>query len=317
MSPAARNISVIVPFKNSERTLRETIDSLLIQKHVAEIVFVNDHSEDRSVAEIRKFHDPRIRILDSHRPGISAAVNVGLQNASCDFIARCDADDMFLPESFSRHLELMSAHPDYAAVCGRFRVIMETGFYAATIPYGSGVRDITESLKNGVYSTHLNTFLMRRSSLLEIGGAREWFISSEDLDLQSRLAFSGKVMMIDDVTYVYRLMNTSISHSAPNRQRVFFRSHAAKFARQRLEHGHDELDLDPDLPVDSSTVSGSAPMNARKRAASYALGEAWWLFDSGKFGPALKQAVRPILLHPLAVAHWKTIPAMGVKWLLR
>lgn len=317
MSPAARNISVIVPFKNSERTIRETIESILNQKHVAEIIFVNDHSEDRSEDEIRKFDDARIRILDSPRTGISAAVNVGFQNASCDFIARCDADDMFLPESFSRHLELMSAHPDYAAVCGRFRVVLETGFYVATMPYGSGARDITDSLKSGVYRTHLNTFLMRRSSLLEMGGAREWFISSEDLDLQSRLAFTGKVMMIDDVTYVYRLVTTSISHSAPNRQRVFFRSHAAKFARQRLERGHDDLDLDPDLPVDSGTVSGSAPMNARKRAASYALGEAWWLFDSGKPGPALRQAVRPILLNPLAVNHWKTIPVMGVKWLLR
>ncbi|MBQ8677588.1 MAG: glycosyltransferase [Alphaproteobacteria bacterium] len=111
-------ISVIMPTYNSETYLKEAIDSILNQTFSDfEFLIIDDDSQDKTKEIIKSYADKRIRLLDGLGKGISAALNIGLQEAKGDYIARMDSDDIALPERFSAQFAFMEKHPDIG-ICG-------------------------------------------------------------------------------------------------------------------------------------------------------------------------------------------------------
>ena len=91
-------VSVVIPMKNAEPYVREAVESVLKQEGVElEVIVVEDGSTDQSEAVVRSIDDPRIRIIPGPQKGIAAAFNAGLTEAKGEFVARCDADDVFPP----------------------------------------------------------------------------------------------------------------------------------------------------------------------------------------------------------------------------
>ena len=93
----SKTVSIIIPCFNSEKYLQETIDSLLNQTYSdCEYIFVNDGSTDntRSILEIIKSNDSRVRIINTENHGISAARNEGLKQVSGKYVLFCDSDDI-------------------------------------------------------------------------------------------------------------------------------------------------------------------------------------------------------------------------------
>lgn len=89
-------ISVIVPVYNAEKSLHMCIQSLLNQTFTnIEIILVNDGSTDMSLNICQKYRniDDRIRIIDQENKGRSAVRNIGINNASGDYIMFLDSDD--------------------------------------------------------------------------------------------------------------------------------------------------------------------------------------------------------------------------------
>lgn len=91
-------VSVIVPVYNAEKYLREAIESVLNQTYTDfELLLINDRSTDRSkeICEEYSKKDGRIILLenntDNHGPGSTR--NIGLDNATGEFIYFLDADD--------------------------------------------------------------------------------------------------------------------------------------------------------------------------------------------------------------------------------
>lgn len=97
----AGKVSIIVPVYNAEKYLRESISSILEQSYTnLEIITINDGSTDLSSEILKEYRekDKRIVIFDQKNRGVSAARNVGLDNASGDFIMFVDADDVICPD---------------------------------------------------------------------------------------------------------------------------------------------------------------------------------------------------------------------------
>jgi glycosyltransferase involved in cell wall biosynthesis/polysaccharide pyruvyl transferase WcaK-like protein/MoaA/NifB/PqqE/SkfB family radical SAM enzyme len=96
------SVSVIVPTLNRAEMLKEALKSILNQTYQNfEILVVNDGGEDVS-GLIDNFQDSRVKCI-AHRKnkGLAAARNTGIRNASGQYIALLDDDDIFYPE----HLE--------------------------------------------------------------------------------------------------------------------------------------------------------------------------------------------------------------------
>lgn len=88
--------SVIVPVYNAERTINQSVDSLLAQNYKNfEIILVDDGSSDSSpfICDEYTNIDKRIRVVHQKNSGVSAARNAGLNIAKGKWIAFVDSDD--------------------------------------------------------------------------------------------------------------------------------------------------------------------------------------------------------------------------------
>lgn len=104
-------VSVIIPVYNAERFLEQCIKSLQAQTMAEfELICVDDGSTDNSVKIIEEFQerDWRIKLLHEENKGGGAARNLGMTEASGEYLLFLDADDYFEPDM----LRAMSARMD-------------------------------------------------------------------------------------------------------------------------------------------------------------------------------------------------------------
>ncbi|HEX2188914.1 MAG TPA: glycosyltransferase family 2 protein, partial [Longimicrobiaceae bacterium] len=118
-------VSVVMPFLDSERFIREAVESVRAQSFPHwELLLVDDGSRDGS-AEIARGYaalDPeRIRCLEHpgrENRGASAARNLAIRHARGDLVAFLDADDVWLPEKLAEQVALLDARPEVGALYG-------------------------------------------------------------------------------------------------------------------------------------------------------------------------------------------------------
>ena len=111
MNPSAPRISVIIPVYNHAKYLPEAIESVLKQSlKPLEVFVVDDGSDDGSHLAAQAFGS-KVQVLRQEHLGISAARNLGIRRAKGDFIALCDADDLFDPDKLAKQYELFIADP--------------------------------------------------------------------------------------------------------------------------------------------------------------------------------------------------------------
>lgn len=99
-------ISFIVPVYNREKFLSKCIESIINQTYRnIELILIDDGSTDTSLIICNKYKniDNRIKIISQSNYGVSHARNVGIQNATGDFIIFVDSDD-FISEKLSETL---------------------------------------------------------------------------------------------------------------------------------------------------------------------------------------------------------------------
>lgn len=89
-------ISIIIPIYNAEKDLDKCLSSLTRQTYLDyELLLVNDGSTDNSECVCRRYakNDTRIKLINKENGGVSSARNLGLDQASGEFIVFVDADD--------------------------------------------------------------------------------------------------------------------------------------------------------------------------------------------------------------------------------
>ena len=113
-------ISVIVPVFNSEKYVNRCIDSILNQTYEnLEVILIDDGSSDGSlkICESWAEKDKRIKIIKQKNHGVSAARNLGIENATGDYVAFVDNDDWLRPEMYETMLGLIEKEKADLAVC--------------------------------------------------------------------------------------------------------------------------------------------------------------------------------------------------------
>lgn len=102
-------LSIIVPVYNAQEYILDCLNSLYIENEV-ELVIVNDGSKDKSLELINEFskNKKNIKVIDKENSGVSDTRNIGIENATSDFIMFVDADDKLVNNWYieiSKHLE--------------------------------------------------------------------------------------------------------------------------------------------------------------------------------------------------------------------
>lgn len=90
-------LSIIIPVYNADKYLRKCVESILEQTYRDfEILLIDDGSKDASPQLCDEFagEDSRINVIHKPNGGCSSARNRGIQEASGEYIAFVDADDV-------------------------------------------------------------------------------------------------------------------------------------------------------------------------------------------------------------------------------
>lgn len=96
-------ISIIITIYNSEKYLKQCLDSVLNQVYENyEVIMINDGSTDNSRAiAVSYTSDSRFHLIDSFHVGFPQAKNIGLSNVHGDYIIFLDSDDIAHPQWLS------------------------------------------------------------------------------------------------------------------------------------------------------------------------------------------------------------------------
>lgn len=145
--------SIIIPLFNKERTIADSLGSVLRQNcQDFEIVVVNDGSSDQSLAAAESVEDSRISIFSTENHGPSSARNFGIRKASGTWVIFLDADDILAPGALNNFGTAIKEAGSYDIV------------YATTIFNRKGVtsRFPRESLRGTIRNPYKEAFFRRQ-----------------------------------------------------------------------------------------------------------------------------------------------------------
>lgn len=189
-------VSVVVPAYDCAGFIGEALDSIFRQTFKNyEIIVVNDGSPDTEKLEsVLENYYAEIIYIKQANGGAAAARNTAIENASGEFLAFLDGDDIWLPEYLEAQLEALAEkncdliYAD-ALLFGSVRDAAET--YMVKSPSSGKVT--TENLISGKCNIITSGTVVSRRRVVEAGMFNENLprIVSEDFDLWFRLAKSG------------------------------------------------------------------------------------------------------------------------------
>ncbi len=179
------SFSVVIPLYNKGPHIGRAVRSVLGQTFQDfELIIVDDASTDESLREVRKFVDPRIRLL--HRPvpgpGGYAARNLGIRNARASWVSFLDADDTWETCYLECMRDLHETFPTASILCCGWVTVDHVG-RVQTNPYlqkfmnkGRHEIDLPLFLESSICShppMWTSVVTMRRALLERIGGFPE------------------------------------------------------------------------------------------------------------------------------------------------
>lgn len=104
-------VSIVMPTYNSEKTIVDSINSVINQTYKNwELLVVDDISTDKTVDIVKSFalKDSRIKLyILNIKGGASIARNVAIDKSKGRYISFLDSDDMWLPEKLSSQIKFM------------------------------------------------------------------------------------------------------------------------------------------------------------------------------------------------------------------
>jgi teichuronic acid biosynthesis glycosyltransferase TuaG len=134
-------VSIIMPFFNEGSRLDRAIEGVVNQSYSFwELILIDDGSTDNSLTIAKEWaeNDLRVKVYVSEiNRGQVFAINWGLELASSNIVAFCDADDVWLSHKLLKQLECME-QGSVNVVCGRSQYCnWETGYKSNPTPiYG-------------------------------------------------------------------------------------------------------------------------------------------------------------------------------------
>lgn len=201
-------ISVLIPVYNGMPYIVNAVESVLNQTFQDfELLIINDGSEDGTADFLNSLSDSRIRVIHQENRGLFETIKRGFQEASAEWVARLDADDIALPNRLEKQYNFVAEHPDVAAVFCAYRRIGPSG---KTLGVYSLKKDYVDDPMLHNFITH-STMLCNKEAFLSVGGYREAAYPVDDLDLTLRLQEKFKLGVIEEPLIEYRFHSRSFT----------------------------------------------------------------------------------------------------------
>ena len=202
-------ISFLVPnYNEAKDVICKSIDSIRDQAYDNyECIFI-DESTDLELAgycESLCELDSRFKyVRPNRRLGLVGSLNLGLELAKSDWIARFDSDDICAPDRIQRQVDFILRHPEVDVVGGAIELIDGNGLSLGKRRYPLSHQEIQKKIHFTTVVAH-PAVMYRKAAVDSVGGYDSSYKYAEDLDLWLRLLNAGFIFAnLDDVLIKFR-----------------------------------------------------------------------------------------------------------------
>lgn len=251
-------ISILMSAYNSEKYIRESIESLLKQTCKDwELIVIDDHSRDSTarIVENYKEYDNRIILIKTkNNVGPEATKNIGLSIAKGKYIAILDSDDLATPHRLEVQYQYLEQNPQVSLVGSFVTTIDENNkpISAIKLPTDPDIIKFLLIYKN--FFTH-SSIMFKKEAIMHLGGYDDNFRNSGEYDIYSRLSHKSTLAMIPSPLVYYRIHNNSILTSN-NSKKIALHNNQKIIANNWREYINI---TDQDFEVMSNTMLAKFP----------------------------------------------------------
>jgi hypothetical protein len=194
--------SAVLTVYNASWCIEQALESVLAQTHpVHEVLVCDDGSTDGTPDLVERRFGAAVRVLRLPHRNASATRRIGLDQATGDWLALLDADDLWRPGKLERQAAFLARHPEvrWVSTDGRYvskqEVLRESWLEAYFDPVRDMVGDLMPPLVERCFPL-MSSMLVERDAYHAVGGLDPSMVYSHDYDLWLRLAarFPGGVM---------------------------------------------------------------------------------------------------------------------------
>lgn len=206
-------ISVIIPLYNKEKSIANTVSSVLSQTHGNfECLIVDDGSTDNSLQVLSTINDERLKIFKKQNGGVSEARNYGIRQATTDNIFFLDADDTIAPECLQTFVRLIEKYPGAGLYTTNFSIKSGSEILKFCKRNNEGVViDPVKALFYREIFPRTGSLLIKRSCFDMTEPFRADLKIHEDIELFLRLMNLFEVVYSPAVIFVYETAYNELS----------------------------------------------------------------------------------------------------------
>lgn len=207
-------VSVIIPCYNAEDFIKEAIESVLSQSFQNfEILVVDNNSKDQSKAIIESFQDDRVKYLKQEIQGEAAARNKGIEEASGEYIAFLDADDLWKTNKLEEHIKIHDANPDYGLSYSNCDYMLKDDGTLHTMIRLGFTGTVYYNLLAENFIITPSSVVVKKSVLDKVGNFNNTYINGTDYDMWLRIAKKHKIIFLEEPLSIYRQHDGQITHT--------------------------------------------------------------------------------------------------------
>ena len=216
-------LSIITTFYNSSDYIFECLNSVqeIKSQYDIEHILVNDGSTDSSLEIIRNPKLKNIRVFGKHHIGRGKALNLGLNNATGDYVCILDSDDLINPKWIDFFFENFQKYDHAGIFFGHIATDINT--FKSYLPPTEITQSILNPLKILFYNPICHSgVIFKRSSIVEINGYSTSIKSQFDWDLWLRLSFMNENFLA--INYLTAFKRLHPNQSFESKKHFFYTS---------------------------------------------------------------------------------------------
>lgn len=218
-------ISIVMPVYNAAEFLPSCLRSIKAQTHKNwELIAINDHSSDDSLAILKKFAkiDKRIKIFSNPKNyGVSRSANIAVSKAKSTWIARMDADDVMYPTRLAYQLKTLQDHKSVIVLGSQCDLIDSVGDKIGKKLFPTCPKDIFNMLFWACPvqqpSIMVNAHKLPETFRWYVDGAK----TGEEINFLIRISKYGNIVNSKKTYLKYRIHDHNVSYNQ-NQKKVFF-----------------------------------------------------------------------------------------------
>jgi glycosyltransferase involved in cell wall biosynthesis len=198
-------VSVIIPTNSRPHMLVRAVQSAERAGSGVEVIVVDDASTDQTAEVCQTLQGIKYIRLEQNQ-GVAGARNVGILASSSDYVAFLDDDDLRLPGTLDKQLEVLMRDKQVGFVCAQMLMADQEGRLTGEVtgPKSSGGESAFWELLELDFPVMPISVVIRKECFTSVGLFNANLSGIDDWDLFVRIAELYPVLVLNEPVSIYR-----------------------------------------------------------------------------------------------------------------